>query len=70
MGYGPKEIARELTATALGEAYFGNALYVARDTPGLTEEEKRVLSRYLDGTHNGTDHVRLQRIACKIAEVA
>lgn len=36
--YGPEQIARELSETALGNAYFGNALYVAQDFPGLTTD--------------------------------
>lgn len=65
--YGLKQIAKELVATALGEAYYGNALYVAMDIPGLTEDERHVLKRYLDGTQSGTDHCALQQIAAKIA---
>ena len=65
--YGPKQIARELIATALGQAYYGNALYVAQDIPVLTDEERWVIYRWLEGTQCGTDHVELQHIANKIA---
>ena len=65
--YGPKQIARELIATALGKAYYGNALYVAKDIPVLTDEERWVIYRWLDGSQCGMDHVELQHIANKIA---
>lgn len=65
--YGPRQIARELIATARGDAYHGNALYVAMDFPGLSDEQRRVISRYLHGTQCGTDHVALDRIAVQIA---
>lgn len=64
--YDAKRVAKELIATALGEAYHGNALYVAKDIPGLAEEERWVILRYLDGTQCGTDHIELQHIAHKI----
>jgi hypothetical protein len=65
--YDRKQIARELIATALGKAYYGNALYVAQDIPGLTYEERCVICRYLEGVNHGLDHVELQNIANKIA---
>ena len=65
--YGPKQIAQELMATALGQAYYGNALYVAKDIPLLTDEERWVLCRWLDGTQCETDGFELQRVALKIA---
>jgi hypothetical protein len=72
MAYDNKQIARELIATALGEAYCGNALYVAKDIPILTDEERYCIFRYLDGTAcvskiHSMDHVELQHIAHKIA---
>ena len=70
MVYGPKQIAKELIATALGVAYHGNALYVAKDIPVLTDEERHVILRYLDGSQCGTDHIELQHIAHKIASDA
>lgn len=66
MPYGPTQIARELTDTALGNAYFGNALYVAQDIPGLTTHERLVIKRWLDGSQRGTDWRELQMIANKI----
>ena len=38
--YNAYRIAYELRCTALGEAYFGNALRVAKDFPGLTAEDR------------------------------
>jgi len=65
--YGSKQIARELIATALGRAYYGNALYVAQDIPGLTNEERMVICRWLDGSQGETDMHELQSIAHKIS---
>lgn len=65
--YDNRAIAAELGKTARGDAYFGNALYVAKDIPGLTDGERECIGRWLTGTQRGTDHVRLQDIATKIA---
>lgn len=65
--YGPKQIAKELMATALGKAYYGNALYVAKDIPALTDEDRWVLQRWLDGAQVKNDWRELQLIAHKIA---
>lgn len=67
MAYDKYQIAKELIATALNEAYHGNALYVAKDIPVLTDEERWCIFRYLEGSECGTDHVELQHIAHKIA---
>ncbi|MCM3583827.1 hypothetical protein M3795_25480 [Ralstonia pickettii] len=66
MTYDAKQIARELTATALGNAYHGNALRVAKDIPGVTSEDRAVLERFATGRNGGMDHVALQDIAIKI----
>lgn len=50
MKYDNKQIANELEAAANGDRYCGNALYVARDIPGLSMEEIALLNRYLDGS--------------------
>jgi len=63
MSYGLQRIASEIEDTALGRAYYGNSIYVARDLPFLTEEEVRELSAALDGEINSW---RLQEIANKI----
>ena len=67
MKYDKRQIAKELIKTALGEAYYGNALYVAQDIPILTDEERFCVYRFLEGRDCGTDHVELQHIAHKIA---
>ena len=66
--YGLKEIAAKLDMTALNDGYHGNELYVARDLPFLSKEEKGCLTRYLIGNITSTDHIRLQEIAIKIRE--
>lgn len=64
--YDNKKIAEELRKTALNIAYYGNALYVAKDIPELNDMDRAVLFRYLEGTQRSTDHVELQFIAHKI----
>lgn len=66
MTYNTKQIARELRATADGEAYFGNALRVAKDIPGVTEDERSVLDRWSIGANTSSDRFRLQEIAIKL----
>lgn len=66
MPYDKYQIARELDATAQGHAYFGNALRVAKDIPGLTDDDRAVLDRYATGQQIGTDHIRLQDVATKV----
>lgn len=67
MAYDLLQIARELMATAQNEAYYGNALYVVLDVPGLSEEEKSVVHRYLNRTSYGTDHCALMALANRLA---
>ncbi len=57
----------ELEATAADQAYFGNALRVALDLPGIDSDDRAVLNRWTTGTQNSTDHIRLQEIAAKIS---
>ena len=66
MKYNNRIIAKELTRTALGNGYYGNALYVAKDIPGLTEDERWVILRYLHGNQKVSDQLALQDIANKI----
>ena len=47
--YGPERIAWELDETASGRAYYGNALRVAKDFPGITPEERGVLDAWSTG---------------------
>jgi hypothetical protein len=58
-------IARKLTAIALGEGYHENALRLALDLSTLTEGERQVIRRYLAGTHYGFDHGELQEMRIK-----
>jgi len=70
MKYDNKQVAKELMVTASGDAYYGNALYVALDIPGLTENEKDILKCYLAGTYpKYGNHISLQDIAIKIANM-
>ncbi len=66
MPYDSKQIAVELTATALGKSHFGNALRVAKDIPGVTPEDRSVLDRFATGANSASDGWRLQEIANKI----
>lgn len=68
MKYDSKQIARELQATAQGDAYYGNALYVARDMPQITGNDRDCLTRWLFGTQTSSDRFRLQDIAIEIAK--
>lgn len=65
--YNATRIAFELQCTALGEAYFGNALRVAKDIPGVTPEDRALLDRYATGTQRGIDHIYLQSLSQRIA---
>ena len=69
LAYDTKQIAAELTATALGKSYYGNALRLAKDIHCLTPQDRSVLDRYATGANAGTDHVHLQEIAIKIAAI-
>jgi hypothetical protein len=68
MSYNAFQIAKELNATALGESYHGNALYVARDIPCVTHNDVQCLNRWLNGTNSASDGWRLQKIAGEIVE--
>lgn len=64
--YNATLVADELEATALGHAYYGNALSVAKSMPGITYDERAVLDRFATGTTVTMDHVRLQDVANKV----
>lgn len=66
MTYDLKAISKELTQTALGQAYYGNALRVAKDIPQVTPEERSVLDRFATGAANAADGFALQDIAIKL----
>lgn len=64
--YNRKRIGWELERTAMGDGYYGNALRVAKDIPGLTDQDRAVLDRYAAGSQHDTDHIALQDIATKV----
>lgn len=65
--HGAKLIARKLIATALGNAYYGNALRFAKDMPFFSaDEDQQVLQRWIDGSHNASDGFALQDISNKL----
>lgn len=64
--YNAARIAWELERTALGDGFYGNALAVAKDIPGVTPEEKGLLDRYATGLQAGMDHLALQALAIRI----
>ncbi len=66
LAYTLSRIAKELDDTALGNAYYGNALRVAKDVPGVDAEERALLDRYATGAQRGTDHVALQQLAIEL----
>lgn len=68
--YNRRQIAWELERTAVGDGFFGNALRVAKDIPGVTAEERSLLDRYATGTDSGTDHVALQTLALRLYRAA
>ena len=69
MPYDHIQIARELQETAQADAYHGNALYVARDMPELTNAHKQCLSRWLDDTNTSEDRFTLQDIVIIVRQI-
>lgn len=65
MKYDNKQISYELFRTAMGEAYYGNALRVALDFD-ITPDEKTVLNKFLRGSDTYKDGFALQDLAIKI----
>lgn len=64
--YSLQRIAKELELTATGAAYYGNALRVTKDIPGVSDEERLLLDRYATGRQRDPDHVALQDLAIKL----
>lgn len=64
--YNEAKIAWELERTAMGDGFYGNALRVAKDLPGIAAKDRALLDRYATGNQRGTDHVALQDLAMKI----
>ena len=65
--YDKMRIAYELEQTALGNAYYGNSLRVAKDIPGLEPENISLLERWLSDRDTCGDGHDLQRLAMDIA---
>ena len=57
------ELAECLDEIAAGKNWSESALRSAINKPYLSNAEKAVLRRYLNGSHTGVDHVTLQDIA-------
>lgn len=70
MAYDLEAIANELTETALGNSFHGNALYVAKDIPELTADERWVIKRWLNGSQWRHDWRDLQGVANKLKALA
>lgn len=66
--YNAAQIAWELERSAVGDGHYGNALRVAKDIPGITDEDRSLLDRYATGRNGGTDHVALQDLALRVAK--
>ena len=62
------ELAESLDEIAAGRTWYGPALAEAIKKPYLSDVEKAVLRRYLNGSHTGVDHVTLQVIAMAIRD--
>ena len=60
------ELAEGLDEIAAGKMWSESTLMAAINEPCLSDTEKRVLRRYLNGSHTGVDHVTLQVIAMAI----
>lgn len=67
--YETKQIAREILATAMGETFYGNALRVAKDLPGVTEEERHLLDACMRSGIDFYRRMRLQDLAIKILRI-
>lgn len=65
--YGLKQIAAELLATAMGEAYHGNALRVAKDIHGVTAEDRSLLDACMTRAIDFNMRMRLQDLAIRIS---
>ena len=62
------ELAECLDEIAAGRAWYGSALAEAIKKPYLSDVEKTVVFRYLNGSQAGMDHVTLQSIAISIRD--
>lgn len=65
--YNLKQIAWELERTAMGDSYYGNALLVAKDLPGISPEDRALLGRWADGRQKGVpDRTALCELAMRL----
>lgn len=64
--YKADRITWELKRTAVGDGFYGEALSLAMDMPGVTEEDRALLERFATGRNAGTDHIALQDLALRI----
>lgn len=62
-------IADELEATALNKGFFGNALYTAMNIPGITYNDRILLSKWLRGAQRVADNIALQNLSVKIRKM-
>ena len=60
------ELAECLDEIAAGKKWSESTLMAAINEPYLSDAEKAVLWRYLNGSHTGVDHFTLQVIAMAI----
>jgi len=58
----------ELSYIALNRKHKAQALRTAYESEVLDDEDRQVLSRYLEGGQISMDHIRLQVIAIKLKE--
>lgn len=61
-----QHMADQLEQMAMGEAYFGNALQVAKEIPRLTQDELELIDRFATGQQKDTDHIDLQQLVIKL----
>jgi hypothetical protein len=64
-----KNLSWDLFNIALGHGFNAAALRAAYTNKALDIYDKRVLTRYLEGSQLSTDHLNLQTIAIKLNEV-
>ena len=65
--YNRHRIAWELERTAMGDGFYGNALRVAKDVPGVTDQDRSLLDRYATGKAEGlAERLALCELAMRI----
>lgn len=66
MSYTKEQVVRDLEDIARGKGYYRVALCVAHSLRALTEDDRWVIRRWLNGRQSRTDWGKLQTIAAKI----